>query len=790
MRGFFFLAAMGCVAPAGLVQAADTSPLGRPLWCPNVKADEADYYVAFRGSFDLSKDAEVDLRFLGCSWFVLSMDGDYLTEGPARFPIDHPEYQTAHMKLGAGRHVLAAQVHHEGVSTRMLENLPPFFQCAMAVGDQEIPVRWKCSRLGGYAQKLRRVNEQFGWIEWCDTRQVPADWKTIGYNDTPWADPVPQSIALGELKPLSTAEVRHIPHALTATEKGPLAELYGYEKDNPSARFFLRDLVCDKLPPQGEWRRYDLGRARLGRPRFTLDLPAGAVVEFAYCEALSHGRVAPWITLSASDSCNMDHFTARGGIQEFFPLAPKGGRYLEVHVLAPPDAIHFIHEDYLERCYYEAPEGAFSSGDALLDRIWMTGVETHRACAEDSLIDNPTRERGQWAGDVVAVGMEIAAAGYTDLRLCRRGLVQCAQCARKDGLISGLCPGGGAFLTTYAAQWVSACIHYWELTGDHSLLEELFPAAEKNFEAFRKALGKEGLREALGWGFVDWGYVPNEGKSDMAVNLHYYAALRDMVRWCVALDKKDRAEEYTRQTTNMKTLLDAWFATQRENGKPQWDKIGYHRAVLGLRLGFFAAGEEKDCVAFIKKHMLNCFPNDSGAPRLADPQAAQPRLITPYFAHYAMPELIARGEMDFVLDQYRKCWGWMLGEDRTTWIEVFDTRWSHCHQWAGCPTWQLTRHVLGLTPRFDLGANCFEWTLNPGSLTHASGRIPIPGRADGRTIGVEWNAAPDGTVAFTIDPPVSVTLRVKGPTDTRQVEVLERQTLNFVKSASGWLLQP
>ena len=50
--------------------------------------------------------------------------------------------------------------------------------------------------------------------------------------------------------------------------------------------------------------------------------------------------------------------------------------------------------------------------------------------------------------------------------------------------------------------------------------------------------------------------------------------------------------------------------------------------------------------------------------------------------------LFESGEADFVLDQYRACWGWALGEGRTTWVEVFDTRWTHCHQWAGAPTWQ------------------------------------------------------------------------------------------------------
>ena len=70
-----------------------------------------------------------------------------------------------------------------------------------------------------------------------------------------------------------------------------------------------------------------------------------------------------------------------------------------------------------------------------------------------------------------------------------------------------------------------------QLTGDRQVLEELFPYAERNVAAFEKQRTADGLQDALGWGFVDWGYVRNPGPSDMGVNLHYLAALRDMVSW-------------------------------------------------------------------------------------------------------------------------------------------------------------------------------------------------------------------------------------------------------------------
>jgi hypothetical protein len=166
--------------------------------------------------------------------------------------------------------------------------------------------------------------------------------------------------------------------------------------------------------------------------------------------------------------------------------------------------------------------------------------------------------------------------------------------------------------------------------------------------------------------------------------------------------------------------------------------------------------------------MLNCFPNNKGAPRLSDPAANNPQLITPYFAHYALPLLIERGEMDFVLDQYKTCWGWMLEQGTTTCLEVFDTRWSHAHQWAGCPTWQLSRYGLGLHPAFDRSENSFDLKLVTGYLEEASGKIPLP---DGSTILVNWKKSADH-IEYSIETPVKIEILMKDPKKTGKTKSL------------------
>lgn len=756
-------------------------PDPKPMWIPDARDDDADCYAAFRTSWDLDRECDTEFQILGASWFVAWLDGKEFAEGPARFPTAHPQYQTFQAHLSAGRHVLAVQVHHIGVATRTLENQPPFLHCVALAGEAEMPLNWKCQRLNGYTSQVRRINPQFGWIEWCDTRAV-APWQSADYDDSAWPEAVGAQRSLGPFEPLPSANPLSLTHTLAPVAQGQFAEVFGYEMDNPPARFFLRDLEPTTIPPQGVWRRYDLSRVRLMRPRFVLDLPDGAVVEFAYSESLSRGRVAPWITLSAGDSCNMDHYVARGGHQEFRPLTPKGGRFLEVHIVAPPESVTFHEEQVVERCYYGAPGGAFQCGDDLLDRIWSTGVETHRACAEDALTDNPTRERGQWAGDVVTVGMDIAAVAFNDLRLCRRGLVQAAQCARHDGLVAGMYPGQGIFLTTFAAQWASACVHYWEITGEHALLEEMLPAAERNIEAFENRRTDHGLDRDLAWAFVDWGYVSNPGPSDMATNLHYLAALRSMTRWCEALAKPGRAAHYRQLAETMADIVGQYFEGELATVEDTWERIGYHRAALGLCLGFFSGPREASAVRFIKQHILRCFPNDPSAPRLSDPAANNPRLITPYFAHFALQSLIERGEMDFVLDQFRRCWGWALEDGRTTWLEVFDTRWSHCHQWSGCPTWQLSRHVLGLQARQDLGERHFALALTPGSTAHAEGRVPVPGTD--LVVAVAWRATAGG-LHYTLQTPAPVWLHIADAAGNTRVVPVESKFEETLPARQG-----
>jgi neutral trehalase len=728
----------------------------------------ADTHLALRGTFELMEPATVEARFLGASSFDLYLDGSLVTEGPARFHVNHAEYDRREWKLGAGRHVIAVHAHHEGETARLMESMDPFFWCELRDGGGKVlAADWKCRVLHGYQRQTRRISPLLGWIDWCDTAENPDGWEAPAFDDSAWSAPVCRTRRFLSFDPptLSPWGPKEVP--MTPCAEGRLVLSRHFVSNDPSYIFFLRDLEDPATPPQGFWRRYDLGKIRLGRVRLTLDLPKGAAVEIGMSEALEHGRVAPFINCAAGPSLNYDRFIARGGRQTFFPKTPKGGRFVEIHVIA--GFVKWEREAFLDRVYFEEHEaGSFTCGDPLLDRIWLTGWETFRSCCEDVIIDNPTRERGQWIGDALGVGLEINSVCSGDLNLVKRSLKTAPLSADSLGRIPGLYPGIREFLPTYGSEWTGANLRYFELSGDGSLLEPLFPAAVRNLESYLPHLKPGGLPSVPGtWTFVDWGYLTEtnpfaEGGQrefhasvDLGLTLFYYEALGDLVRWAGIIGRENEAAGIAEARESLTTSLAETFSAEAMEDPARRGMLGYHAIVLAMRNKVVAGDGKRHALDFIKAHLMDCFPNNPAAPRLADTSVMESRLITPSFCHFAFPLLIEAGGMDFVLDQYRRAWGWMLDTGLTTWPEVFDLRWSHCHQWAGCPTWQLSRYGLGLHPRLDIGPGHFALDLKPGSLPGAAGTLPLD--ANGGKVRVEWSRD-NAEIAWRIEPDAPVTL--------------------------------
>ncbi len=719
----------------------------KPMWLADVQG--ADRYVGFRGTFTLGERARCRIHLSGASWFVAQLNGEFLAEGPVRFARDSPVYEAVERELEAGSHSITATVHHDGVATRMLEEMAPF----LAVEVEDVEVRWVARPLAAWRPEVRRLNPELSWMEWCDTRDYPNE-------EEGWGEM--EMAAARAFAPHGLANI--VPRNLPMEEiaRGNLQAMFGYAQDDPPVGYFLRALDAAESGADGTWWRFDLGQVRLGRPQIHLEVPVGTVVELGYSESLTGGRVAPWLNQSMGLSCHLDHYVARGGRQTFGPLSPRGMRYVEVHAVGAGTAA-MRSAEFLERSYFPAePVAKFECGDALLEEIWQAGVRTLRACAEDAITDCPTRERGQWLGDVVNVGLATAAVAYPDLRLLRRGLVQAAECARPDGMVASLYPGHRTYLSSYALNWVEACWQYHTITGDRDLLATLLPAAKRNLEVF--LAGWDGaVTVALDdcWRFLDWGYTLPAGHGTLPLLLHLHAAVGALLAWQKALEVAD--EGWQSHYESLAMVLGGVL----EN-REFFASLDYHECTLLLKAKMVAGDRERLCVDKLKAAFTESFPFSPGA-RPAGlfqfdpatdqyPHISSGKIVTPYFAHFLLPELARRGEMDFVLAAYRRCWGWALEQQSGTWLELFDARSSQCHQWSSCPTWQMSEFLLGLRPARHRHPMGFEITRVSAGLERIAGVLPIAGT--NHHIEVSWTEQSAEDCALTIHPSTPIRLFV------------------------------
>ncbi|MFN6017307.1 MAG: hypothetical protein ACK49N_06995 [Verrucomicrobiota bacterium] len=702
---------------AALANPPDVHMAHEAFWIPNPPREQ-DLHAGFVADICLVRDGELRLRVIAPAAYRLMVDDRELAWGPLRFATSMPEYQECRVMLPAGPHRVSIHVIHEGLTTRLAARMPGFVWVDV-LGEISAPPVWFGRHLHEYLSTGLRVSPLQGWMEWTQSPQAGAWRKEDPARDAGWAEVV---LVPGLEKILGVACASPVQLPIwpsvvpIAKEHGIYRDTYYcYRFDDPAVAFMVADPAPDPATgPDGTWQRFDLGRIRIGALEFDVQAEEAGEVTIAYAERLGpDGRPVPIVAGSAGPTRFLQKFAFGPGCTLVRPLQTLGCRYLEVRLACGAHA-ELKDVRFRERDFLGEPQGSLTFHDELLDRIWKVGIETMRASTEDSAVDS-VRERGQWTGDLSLAGIELLGIGWSNMAPARRALYQSAAAAREDGMVSGCGPGELIYLGTYAAQWVNACVRCAELEGSTALLADLEGPARRNIEALLGCIGADG-RHRLPWSFVDWGYKqPAKDRLEPAVLAHVVAAVDAWDRWQKLLGRDGADEACKNQADKLRAIVKAAVAENPES---------YHAAVLGERIG---AVDRETAVAVTLRQLLSSFPCNPAGKRLRDPTQASPAIATPYFTNFSIDLLIRAGRVDDAMQIWRKAWGWMLDGGATTWWEVFDERWSHCHYWAGAPSWQMSRRILGLDVTLHDGRPVIRIAVHPGSLQQAEGRVAFPG---------------------------------------------------------------
>jgi alpha-L-rhamnosidase len=443
----------------------------------------------------------------------------------------------------------------------------------------------------------------------------------------------------------------------------------------------------------------DFGRVITARARIEIEAVAGCVIEIGYAERLIDGH------FNIAIECEFaDQYTTRDGKQVFEPFAWKAFRYLKLRFRSCFEPVVVRRVLGMVSTYPYEERGEFRSADETLNAVFGISRTTLRLCSNESLMDTPWREQGQWLGDVALVTVPAIQSCFGDTRLTNKFFQQSGQNQLPTGMLSNMSNAVPKnwldSIPDYSLWWIKGVLCQFNYTGDEVLLHRLYPQALRVIDAHLDYLNADGLIEDMPfWVFIDWADVGKNGIS-AAYNAIFHIALG-----CLGELAAHRGDQYTVDlTARLRGAIQSRFhEVFYDAGRGCYadavldgafsDKISEQSNMAAIAAGLCPP----DFVpAIIDRVFVNC-----AGLRFTEAQ--------PFFMAVVLDALDQAGRFDLALQLIRDRWGKRMVEKGATstyeeWGQNgsyrFGAFWgllrTHSHAWSACPADFLIRNLLGL----------------------------------------------------------------------------------------------
>jgi hypothetical protein len=406
--------------------------------------------------------------------------------------------------------------------------------------------------------------------------------------------------------------------------------------------------------------------------------------------------LGPDSTHSHLSNVYQDFWVLSGKDDEFEPFDYKGFRYTEI--IGDIESIDIDSLKVLRRHYpYNPDKCLFESSDTLLNDIWAICKNSVILGSQESFVDCPTREKGQYLGDLtVSVFAHFYIFG--DSRLYKKALNDFA-------LSSFVCPGLMAVapsslmqeIADYSLQYPSQLLTYYMHTGDIDFLKSTFKYAKGCVDYFKRYARADGLLENVKdkWNLVDWpenfrdNYdfdlsKPHKNGCHNVINAFYIGAVQavgkmaDILNIYYESNLSSLVKSYQKAFFNTDIAL---FADTESSAH-----ASLHSNAMALYLGIAPNTAITSIIELIKKKRLSC-----GV----------------YMAYFVLKALAKYEEYDLVYELITSddmnSWTTMVEEGATACFEVWskDLKYntSLCHPWASAPIIVLIEDIVGLRPK-------------------------------------------------------------------------------------------
>lgn len=254
---------------------------------------------------------------------------------------------------------------------------------------------------------------------------------------------------------------------------------------------------------QAVWATFEFPEQLVGWPCFTIEAPAGTIVEMLTQE--SHAPDGPaWLD---THFFAWTRFICREGINHFESFDYESLRWLQLHVRNASRPVTIRGVGVRRRQFAWAHEPHIRCSEPSLQRLFDAAINTLRNSAQEICADGMGRERQQYSGDG---GHQLHAVRYAfgETRLSARFLRTFSEGITPQGYFLDCWPAydrlarvmqkqiGGAYwgpLLDHGVGFNFDCWHHWVQTGDLDSLREPYPRLLQ-FAAYLASIrGKDGL---------------------------------------------------------------------------------------------------------------------------------------------------------------------------------------------------------------------------------------------------------------------------------------------------------
>ncbi|WNR46185.1 family 78 glycoside hydrolase catalytic domain [Paenibacillus roseipurpureus] len=635
------------------------------------------HHALFRKEFFLERVASCGVPLLldlsADDYYKLYVNGRYVAQGPAQNYKFHYYYNQLDISpfVMEGVNVIAVHVYYQGLVNRAYSSgdLRQGLIAELKAGDEVLcqsDASWTCKRLWKYGDsQAATVGYETQYLEHIDNRLDIPGWNMPGFYDASWERAVPLA--------------KH-DYALYC-QPTPVVDTY----QMVPAQITILDVGHFII---------DFGEEITGQVSLMASGTAGAQIEVRCGEELHEDG-----TVRFQMRCNCDYqefWTLSDGEQVLENFDYKTFRYVEVistESLVDPHSISAVVRHYPQ---LKGSYAVFKSQDPILQGIWDICDRALRNCTQESYLDCPSREKGQYLGDNTVIGhAHLYVSG--DPRMWKKALHEFSSS-------SAVCPGLMAVvpgnlmqeIADFSCLWPLQLLTYYKLTGDRAFLQDMLPYAEGVVSYFNRYQREDGLIEHVKekWNLVDWpdnlrdGYDfpltrPVSDGCHAVMNAFYIGAIRSVqeIKDVLGIAYEDQTSALNRAFRSAFYRPEVRLFADSE----LTEHSSLHANVLSMFYGIAPEESVAAIVALIRQKRFSC-----GV----------------YMSYFVLKSLAKVGEYgliyELIMSDDEHSWQNMLREGATTAFEAWgkDQKWntSLCHAWASAPISVLIEDLIGLHP--------------------------------------------------------------------------------------------